>query len=82
MSIIGPRETHDYRNYNLLGSGTNTPQTPPKPPRTKYLFGCARLGILALPVINSCREPIESEWFVLEVNSRFGVCRNSSQLPF
>ena len=21
MSIIGPRETHDYRNYNLLGSG-------------------------------------------------------------
>ena len=24
MSIIGPRETHDYRNYNLLGSGTNT----------------------------------------------------------
>ena len=22
MSIIGPRETHDYRNYNLLGSGT------------------------------------------------------------
>ena len=26
MSIIGPRETHDYRNYNLLGSGTNTSQ--------------------------------------------------------
>ena len=24
MSIIGPRETHDYRNYNLLGSGINT----------------------------------------------------------
>ena len=24
MSIIGPRETHDYRNYNHLGSGTNT----------------------------------------------------------
>ena len=23
MSIIGPRETHDYRNYNLLGSGVN-----------------------------------------------------------
>jgi len=23
MSIIGPRETHDYRNYNLLGSGIN-----------------------------------------------------------
>ena len=28
MSIIGPRETHDYRNYNLLGPGTNT--SPPK----------------------------------------------------
>ena len=26
MSIIGPRETHDYRNYNLLGSSTNTSQ--------------------------------------------------------
>ena len=26
MSIIGPRETHDYRNYNLLGSGVNTPK--------------------------------------------------------
>ena len=24
MSIIGPRETHDYRNYNLLVRGTNT----------------------------------------------------------
>ena len=24
MSIIGPRETHDYRNYNLLGSGRGT----------------------------------------------------------
>ena len=28
MFIIGPRETHDYRNYNPLESGTNTP--PPK----------------------------------------------------
>ena len=24
MSIISPRETHDYRNYNLLVRGTNT----------------------------------------------------------
>ena len=24
MSIIGPRETHDYRNYNLLVRSTNT----------------------------------------------------------
>ena len=24
MSIIGPRETHDYRNYNRLVCGTNT----------------------------------------------------------
>ena len=24
MSIIGPRETHDYHNYNLLVRGTNT----------------------------------------------------------
>ena len=23
MSIIGPRETHDYRNYNLLVRSTN-----------------------------------------------------------
>ena len=30
MSIISPRETHDYRNYNLLGSGTNTSQKKPK----------------------------------------------------
>ena len=25
MSITGPRETHDYRNYNLLVRGINTP---------------------------------------------------------
>ena len=31
MSIIGPRETHDYRNYNLLGPGTNKFQKIPKP---------------------------------------------------
>ena len=30
MSIIGPRETHDYRNYNLLGSGTIKSQTKKK----------------------------------------------------
>ena len=30
MSIIGPQETHDYRNYNLLVRGTNTSQNPPK----------------------------------------------------
>ena len=34
MSIIGPRETHDYRNYNLLVRGTNT--SPPKTPKTQY----------------------------------------------
>ena len=27
MSIIGPRGTHDYRNYNLLGSGINNIQS-------------------------------------------------------
>ena len=33
MSIIGPRETHDYRNYILLGSGINT--SPPHPQKKK-----------------------------------------------
>ena len=31
MPIIGPRETHDYRNYNLLGSGTNASKKRPPP---------------------------------------------------
>ena len=30
MSIIGPRETHDYRNYNLFGSGTIKSKTKKK----------------------------------------------------
>ena len=30
MSIIGPRETHDYRNYNLLVRGVNSPHPPKK----------------------------------------------------
>ena len=34
MSIIGPRETHDYRNYNLLVLGINSSQKkPPKKPK-------------------------------------------------
>ena len=31
MSIIGPRETHDYRNYNLLVRGINISKV--NPPR-------------------------------------------------
>ena len=38
MSIIGPRETHDYRNYNLLGSGTI------KSKKKKKKVSCGRPG--------------------------------------
>ena len=35
MSIIGTRESHDYRNYNLLVRGINTIPPPPTPKKTK-----------------------------------------------
>ena len=35
MSIIGPRETHAYRNYNLLVRGTNT--SPKKKTKKKHV---------------------------------------------
>ena len=38
MSTIGPRETHDYRNYSLLVRGINTSQKRPKN-NNKPLFG-------------------------------------------
>ena len=42
MSIIGPQETHDYRNYNLLGSGTiKSPQK-----KAKKLTEVPGLGVL------------------------------------
>ena len=30
LSIIGPRETHDYRNYNLIVRGINSSKKTPQ----------------------------------------------------
>ena len=51
MSIIGPRETHDYRNYNLLGSGINTSKKTKKKKRKK---NTTRTVALLAPPSSSC----------------------------
>ena len=44
MSITGPRETHDYRDYNLLGAGfiTNHPPPPSCPRHRMAVLGGER----------------------------------------